>query len=166
MIKKLIFTIFILFSLKIESNETELLLYSQFGEYCTMCEAVLLCDKGEIKNHTSIPDEGEFTLYHLKTRTFLSQITTIWEFFIKNFEGYEVKGHQRPVIIISAKDRDWSAPALGKARISVEPDLIFLNHRKINRLNNQWMDNDNKILGICHRLPLWDSIETIDNRSN
>jgi len=96
----------------------------------------------------------------------LSQITTIWEFFIKNFEGYEVKGHQRPVIIISAKDRDWSAPALGKARISVEPDLIFLNHRKINRLNNQWMDNDNKILGICHRLPLWDSIETIDNRSN
>ncbi len=70
------------------------------------------------------------------------------------------------MIIISVKETDWSAPALGQVRISVDPDLIFLNDTKINRLNNQWMNNDNKTLGFCQRLPLWESIETIDNRSN
>jgi|TARA_B100001750_G_scaffold28527_1_gene18961 hypothetical protein len=166
MIKKLIFTVFLLFSLQIESNEEELLLYSQFGEFCTMCEAVLLCDEGDKNNHSSIPVEGKFTLYHLKTRTFWSQIATIWEFFIKNFEGYELKGHQRPVIIISVNGADWSEAVLSKTRISIDPDFIFFNDAKINRLNNQWLDINNKALGFCFRLPLWESIETINKRSN
>ena len=45
---------------EMKSKNNELLLYSQFGEFCTMCEATLVCIEGEvisiipswIENHT------------------------------------------------------------------------------------------------------------------
>ena len=168
--KKLIFTILILLSLEVSSQNSviqeELLLYSQFGEFCTMCEAVLLCEEGEEKSYNFIPNTGNFTLYHLRTRTFLSQISTIWEFFIKNFDGYEIKGHKRPVNIITIDSNQWSKPMISDAEISIDPGLIYIEDRMINRVNNEWMNNANESIGFCYRLPLWASIEKIDKKTN
>ena len=170
MIKKLIFTFLILLSLEVRSQNSvikeELLLYSQFGEFCTMCEAVLLCEEGEEKSHNFIPNTGNFTLYHLRTRTFLSQISTIWEFFIKNFDGYEIKGHKRPVNIITIDSNQWSKPMISDAKISIDPDLIYIEDRMINRVNGKWMNNANESIGFCYRLPLWASIEKIEKKTN
>ena len=168
--KKLIFTILILLSLEVRSQNSviqeELLLYSQFGEFCTMCEAVLLCEEGEEKSYNFIPNTGNFTLYHLRTRTFLSQISTIWEFFIKNFDGYEIKGHKRPVNIITIDSNQWSKPMTSDAEISIDPGLIYIEDRMINRVNNEWMNNANESIGFCYRLPLWASIEKIEKKTN
>jgi len=168
--KKLIFTILILLSLEVSSQNSviqeELLLYSQFGEFCTMCEAVLLCEEGEEKSYNFIPNTGNFTLYHLRTRTFLSQISTIWEFFIKNFDGYEIKGHKRPVNIITIDSNQWSKSMTSDAEISIDPGLIYIEDRMINRVNNEWMNNANESIGFCYRLPLWASIEKIDKKTN
>ena len=168
--KKLIFTILILLSLEVSSQNSviqeELLLYSQFGEFCTMCEAVLLCEESEEKSYNFIPNTGNFTLYHLRTRTFLSQISTIWEFFIKNFDGYEIKGHKRPVNIITIDSNQWSKPMTSDAEISIDPGLIYIEDRMINRVNNEWMNNANESIGFCYRLPLWASIEKIDKKTN
>ena len=168
--KKLIFTILILLSLEVSSQNSviqeELLLYSQFGEFCTMCEAVLLCEEGEEKSYNFIPNTGNFTLYHLRTRTFLSQISTIWEFFIKNFDGYEIKGHKRPVNIITIDSNQWSKSMTSDAEISIDPGLIYIEDRMINRVNNEWMNNANESIGFCYRLPLWASIEKIEKKTN
>ena len=168
--KKLIFTILILLSLEVSSQNSviqeELLLYSQFGEFCTMCEAVLLCEESEEKSYNFIPNTGNFTLYHLRTRTFLSQISTIWEFFIKNFDGYEIKGHKRPVNIITIDSNQWSKSMTSDAEISIDPGLIYIEDRMINRVNNEWMNNANESIGFCYRLPLWASIEKIDKKTN
>ena len=168
--KKLIFTILILLSLEVSSQNSvikeELLLYSQFGEFCTMCEAVLLCEESEEKSYNFIPNTGNFTLYHLRTRTFLSQISTIWEFFIKNFDGYEIKGHKRPVNIITIDSNQWSKSMTSDAEISIDPGLIYIEDRMINRVNNEWMNNANESIGFCYRLPLWASIEKIEKKTN
>ena len=63
-------------------------LVGQFGEICTMCEVIALCESsGHDVQYEKIPAGGTFTLYHLQTRTFWSQIATIWEWFITNFDS-------------------------------------------------------------------------------
>jgi hypothetical protein len=76
------------------------LLVGQFGEICTMCEAIVYCDTDiNATPRDEIPERGSFTVYHLQTRTFWSQIATIWEWFITNFssESLARSGHSRPV---------------------------------------------------------------------
>jgi hypothetical protein len=96
----------------------------------------------------------------------LSQISTIWEFFIKNFDGYKIKGHKRPVNIITIASDQWSKPMLSDAKISIDPDLIYIEDRMINRVNGKWMNNINESIGFCYRLPLWASIEKIGKKTN
>tara|TARA_B100000749_G_scaffold191891_1_gene148793 strand:- start:376 stop:666 length:291 start_codon:yes stop_codon:yes gene_type:complete len=96
----------------------------------------------------------------------LSQISTIWEFFIKNFDGYEIKGHKRPVNIITIDNNQWSKSMTSDAEISIDPGLIYIEDRMINRVNNEWMNNANESIGFCYRLPLWASIEKIEKKTN
>jgi len=158
--------VLISFSLEAESKDGELLLYSQFGEFCTMCEAVLLCGKNYNTDSDSIPNDGNYTLYHLKTRTFWSQISTIWEFFIKNFEGYEVKGHTRPVRIFEIMNNVWQQKGVYEAEILLDPNLIKVDSIEIDRNNNSWLNKDGNSLGYCQRLPLWDSLDVIDSKTS
>ncbi len=161
----LVITISLLYSTaEVEAgDESSLLLYSQFGEFCTMCEAVLLCENTNTKDvHKALPQSGQFTLYHLKPRTFWSQISTIWEFFIKNFNDDAVKGHRRPVSIIKVDENNWSHPRVGAAQISIDPNTIYIEEKMIDRENNQWIELDtHNHIGYCYRLPLWESLEII-----
>lgn len=153
------------FSLHAQAKDEELLLYSQFGEFCTMCEAVLLCGENQKEKYESIPNDGNYMLYHLETRTFWSQIITIWEFFIKNFEGYEIKGHTRPVRVFEIINNIWKKMGVYEAEISLDPNLIKFDATKIDRNSKSWLNAEGNIIGYCQRLPLWDALEVIESKT-
>ena len=169
MIKKYFVLIFFAFAFNIQAQEVkikkdELLLYSQFGEFCTMCEATLVCTDELVGADDSFLDNESYVLIHLKTRTFWSQISTIWEFFIRNFDGYEVKGHSRPAILYYSQDGKWSDIEITNARISVDPNLIKMKQFVIDRVSREWSTQEYQSLGSCKRLPLWKTLEYIDQR--
>lgn len=140
-------------------------LVGRFGEVCTMCEVVVLCQAGAaLPAHGAVPPDGSFTLYHIQTRTFWSQISTIWEWFISNFSSRPlVGGHSRPVIIYEVRDGMWSAPISGEMHIALEPPLISLpDGRQIERIGRRWRATSPPAeLGYCERLPLWDALAII-----
>ena len=143
-------------------------LVGRFGEVCTMCEVVVLCESGAETGYENIPATGEFTIYHLRTRTFWSQISTIWEFFIANFstESLAARGHTRPVDVYTVKNDSWSAGQTVEARLILDPAYIELGETRIDRTDRQWLNaSDDQSLGYCQRMPLWESIETIETQS-
>jgi hypothetical protein len=144
-------------------------LVGQFGEVCTMCEVMVLCQAGDARpEYPSVPSSGSFTLYHIQTRTFLSQVSTIWEWFIANFNSRKLAaGHRRPVIIHEVADGRWSAPLNGELQISLEPPRLALSDgRQIDRTNRLWQQSTAQSpLGYCQRLPLWDALGVIARES-
>lgn len=142
-------------------------LMGRFGEICTMCEVVVLCEAGEADvTAEEIPTSGSFTLYYIQTRTFWSQIGTIWEWFISNFDGMAIDGHERPVWVYEVNENQWSGPELVNARVTLEPGLIRLGTHSIERVERRWQQEPGATpIGYCQRLPLWTSIETIDRNA-
>ncbi len=141
------------------------LLVGRFGEICTMCEAIVYCDADiNATPREEIPGTGTFTVYHFQTRTFWSQISTIWEWFITNFNSDSLarSGHSRPVNIYSVVNGQWSSPEIVSAHLSLEPAMIEINDTRIDRIERRWLRGDNsELAGFCQRLPLWTSLEKI-----
>ena len=129
---------------EMKSENSELLLYSQFGEFCTMCEATLICIDEKNKINDAFLDHESYLLIHLETRTFWSQIATIWEFFIRNFDGYQVKGHSRPAILYSSEMGNWFDIETTTAEISIDPNLIKIKKFVIenSELEGRWKCSD------------------------
>ena len=146
----------------------DLFLVGEFGEVCTMCEVTVLCETGAtIPTYDKIPAAGSFTLYHLRTRTFWSQISTIWEWFVANFNAESlVKGHSRPVDIYVIESGDWSRSATHSAHISLEPPLLNVGEHDIDRVNQRWTSTKNQNdVGYCQRVPLWDALDAIEKNA-
>lgn len=140
----------------------DLLLFSQFGEFCTMCEAVLICeDSSQPPSYEAIPEQGSFTLYHIETRTFWSQIATIWEWFINNFKEEPISGHHRPVNVIEVANGNWTASKAYSLHIDIDPPYLTIDSWQIQRRTSEWL-NSGESSGYCQRLPLWDALETIE----
>ena len=141
-------------------------LVGRFGEVCTMCEVVVLCEAGDEKpRDDAVPAAGDFTLYHLQTRTFWSQISTIWEWFIANFaeEDLAARGHARPAHVYEVAAGEWSARKVVEARLVLNPPVIELGGHNINRVSRVWQRADTgEAIGYCSRLPLWDALESIE----
>ncbi len=151
------------------NTSSNLLLVGQFGELCTMCEAIVLCDDREIKQeYTQIPDDGSFTVYHFHTRTFWSQVFTIWDVFISNFNtsSVEKRGHTRPIDRYDIQNGEWKIPQRIDARLTLDPGVIDLAQTKIDRITREWLDKNNQAIGTCQRLPLWMSLETISKNTS
>jgi len=144
-------------------------LVGQFGEVCTMCEVTVICAAGEAPpDVTAVPDTGSFTLYHLQTRTFWSQVSTIWEWFISNFSSAPLaaRGHTRPVQIYTVADGRWAPMQVVEARLVLDPGVLEFGTANINRINREWLDSSTgEHLGYCARLPLWDTLDVIAQRS-
>lgn len=143
------------------------LLVGQFGELCTMCEAVVLCQTQEPQGE-SVPDSGDFALYYLQTRTFWSQISTIWEWFITNFtqEGLAARGHTRPTHVYRVADGRWSPREVIEARLLLNPGLLSVGEHRIDRVSRAWSNAETGAeLGYCARLPLWNALERIEENA-
>lgn len=143
-------------------------LVGQFGEVCTMCEVMVLCEAGSAPpQHKSVPENGDFTLYHIHTRTFWSQVSTIWEWFIANFSSQSLaSGHSRPVTTYRVADGTWARLAVEDLHISLDPPLIRMpDGSEIDRRDRRWRQGAPPAdLGYCQRLPLWDAVDTIGKR--
>ncbi len=143
-------------------------LVGRFGEICTMCEAIVLCEAGDQATlYENIPEEGDFTLYHLQTRTFWSQVSTIWEWFITNFNSDSLaSGHSRPVQVYKVSHTHWSEPQNLEAHISLDPATIVIGDSMIDRVTRRWLENGNlQPVGFCQRLPLWEALDMINLHS-
>ena len=147
----------------------DLFLVGEFGEVCTMCEVTVLCEAGAtIPSYEELPETGSFTLYHLRTRTFWSQVSTIWEWFVANFNSESLaQGHSRPVDIYTVKNGDWSRPATHSAHISLEPALLIFGDHDIDRADQSWRSaKSQKEIGFCQRVSLWDALDVIADNAN
>ena len=133
-------------------------LVGRFGEVCTMCEVVVLCEEGDAKpRDDTLPAAGDFTLYHLQTRTFWSQISTIREWFIANFtkEDLAARGHARPVHVYEVAAGKWSARKVVEARLVLNPPVIELGDHNIHRVSRAWQRAETgEAKGYCARMPL------------
>ena len=142
-----------------------LLLVGQFGEICTMCEAVVLCEASPTPPaHGQVPAAGSFTLYRLHTRSFLSQVSTIWEWFVANFSTAGlVAGHTRPVTIHVVEQGTWQPPVEAEMRVSLEPPRLAAgDDSEIDRRDRSWRrSSTGASIGYCERLPLWPALEAI-----
>lgn len=141
------------------------LLVGRFGEICTMCEAIVLCEAANNSTqYASIPEVGSFTLYHLQTRTFWSQVATIWEWFITNFDpdSLAAAGHRRPVKVYAVANGNWLAMRNLEAHVSLEPATIVIDDLTIDRVDRRWLQGPtSQPVGFCQRLPLWESLDII-----
>ena len=140
-------------------------LVGQFGEICTMCEAVVLCE-GTVGDalYEGIPERGSFTIYHLQTRSFWSQVATIREWFIANFDSDSLaaSGHARPVIVYSVTGGHWSGPQTLEAHVSLDPATIVIGEHTIDRVERRWLQSARtQVTGFCQQLPLWESLDVI-----
>ncbi len=143
-----------------------LFLVGEFGELCTMCEAVVLCEAAdEQPAHAAVPAQGSYTLYYIQTRTFWSQVSTIWEWFIANFDSASLaQGHTRPVWVYKVTADEWSGPELQEAHMALEPAVISFDNELIDRSKRSWLHKDYaEPLGYCQRMPLWDALEVINH---
>ena len=140
-------------------------LVGQFGEVCTMCEVTVICAAGDTPpDATAVPETGSFTLYDLQTRTFWSQISTIWEWFIANFSPAPLaaRGHTRPVHVYKVEEGRWAPMQVVEARLVLDPGVLEFGAASINRVTREWLDaSTGKHLGYCERLPLWDTLDVI-----
>jgi hypothetical protein len=144
-------------------------LVGQFGEVCTMCEVAVLCQAGDAPPVAdAVPESGDFTLYMLHTRTFWSQVSTIWDWFISNFSSAPlVGGHSRPVTVYTVASGAWSPPAAHSMHISLEPGLLAMDDGyEVDRITRRWQrSGGGEPLGYCARLPLWDTLSVIEARA-
>ena len=144
-------------------------LVGRFGEVCTMCEVVVLCQSGNAPpEEQAVPAQGDFTLYHLQTRTFWSQISTIWEWFISNFTAVELaaRGHTRPVHVYSVTEGNWRDKVVVEGRLVLEPGVLEFGEQRIDRINRAWLRAETgDALGYCTRLPLWDALASIETNA-
>ncbi|MBT8422105.1 MAG: hypothetical protein KJP03_03210 [Gammaproteobacteria bacterium] len=144
-------------------------LFGRFGEVCTMCEVTVLCGATDVPPDSRVvPESGTFTIYHLQTRTFWSQISTIWEWFVANFssESLAAKGHTRPVYVYQVSGDEWAGPNVVEARLLLEPGRLEFGDRYIDRTNQRWIDaNSGAPAGYCSRLPLWDALAVINRQT-
>ena len=140
-------------------------LVGRFGEMCTMCEAIVFCAADQNDTQVErIPESATGTVYHLQTRTFWSQIATIWEWFITNFDpdSLAAAGHERPVAVYEMANGRWSAAQTLKAHVSLDPATIVIGDHTIDRVERRWLKGSNlQPAGFCQRLPLWESLEII-----
>jgi len=136
-----------------------MLLHSRFGELCSMCEAMVLCTDGGPAG--SVPPS--YTLFHFQTKTFWGQVRTIWEYLVRWVQP--VRGETRPVYQYMEQSgpsgRLTTQATVLSADFSLDPPLIRIANRQIERWSGQWLDDDGQVVGQCRRLPLRETLEVI-----
>ena len=166
-----LFALFIFAIMHPSSSRAEdefMLLTNRFGELCTMCEAIVLCesDKEVLDFNSALPGEKSrsFTLYHFQTKKFWGQIATIWNYFARWIDP--VVSETRPVIVYekntSVNGNVLKSRATETAELYLEEAKIVVADRTIDRITRRWASPEKERIGACVRLPLRDTLVYIE----
>lgn len=144
-------------------SSAHLLLGSDFGDFCTMCEAFVACGDSlpaEISESPQlITEQNQATLYYFPTRTFWQQVMTIWTWFKSIF--VDVNAQSRPLTVYQIDKSNWQAHDADTV-FSVEPPQISVPGGMIERSEKLWIDDAGNTIGLCHRLPLWETLDIVE----
>ena len=91
-----------------------------------------------------------------------SQIATIWEFFIRNLMVISQRTFKTGNTLF--RNGNWFDAETTTAEISIDPNLIKIKQFVIDRETQDWIDHKEQMIGSCIRLPLWETLEYIDER--
>ncbi len=166
-----LFALFMLAIMHPSSSRAEdefMLLANRFGELCTMCEAIVLCesDKEILDFNGALPEEmsSSFTLYHFQTKKFWGQIATIWNYFARWIDP--VVSETRPVIVYekttSVNGRVLKAKTIETAKLDLDEAKIVVADRTIDRMTHRWALSEKEATGACVRVPLRDTLVYIE----
>ena len=147
-----------------------MMLASQFGELCTMCEATVVCRSVREANGSGASFEldslsdASFVLYHFRTKTFWGQIATIWDYFARWFDP--VTSEERPVDIYRQRSDAGvvvrQASLTETAYLSKADAQIFVQGRRIDRWTGEWAHESGAPLGTCVRTDLRETLPFIE----
>lgn len=145
------------------SGPDYMLLQSRFGELCTMCEAIVLCERDGENGSGSSP--VGYTMYHFHTKTFWGQVRTIYEYMIRWIQPVVSGG--RPVTIAelpvgSARPAEASSSRV-MGYLVLEPAVVEIDGRQIDRWSGAWQDRDGRVIGSCRRLPLRETLQALED---
>ncbi len=138
-----------------QEDEDLLLLTSQFGELCTMCEAYVRCEAvtGE---QVQSSNDAAFTLYYFQTKDFWGQIATIWDWFVHLIDP--VQSQNRPMTVFEKGEADKQTKLLTTAFLSLEEAKIEVPGAWIDRHDGAWYWEGGTLKGQCTRVPIGDAM--------
>lgn len=132
------------------------LLVNRFGELCTMCEATVACSAGAAPpaEVAELAAPGaDWTLYHFQTKDFWGQVATIFKYLERWIRP--VVREERPVVIHTARA---GSPVVTVAALGLDPPVIEVGERRIDRTTNAWQSLAGEPVGSCARLPLRETL--------
>jgi SAM-dependent methyltransferase len=125
-----------------------MLLATQYGELCTMCEGYLRC---------SLDGDAGVTVYHVRIKDFWQQVATIGDWFMYVFRSPRDE-RRRLDVYQRLTDRQGRAVRVvlpdQEARLSLAAGRIEVPGGWIDRRSNAWHRDDSSRAGRCQLMPL------------
>ena len=142
-------------------------LYGRFGEVCTMCEVIVLCQAGEsVPQEDAVPSAGRFhALSPAKAHFLVADVNHLGVVCFQLFRRMQLaaRGHTRPVHVYRVTEGSWSPREIIEGRLVLNPPVFEFGDRNIDRVTRAWSGADASAApGYCSRLPLWDALESIE----
>ncbi|MDX2222320.1 MAG: hypothetical protein SFV21_06200 [Rhodospirillaceae bacterium] len=119
-----------------------ILLASEFGELCTMCEAAVRCEPAQMS------ETARATVYVFHKKSFMNQVATIWDYlpFVAKSDW-----ESRPATIYQFNG-DSVERGGETARLNFTAAKAEVGGTLINRLNGEWQAGDGSALGLCREI--------------
>lgn len=119
-----------------------ILLASEFGELCTMCEAALRCEPAQMS------ETARSTIYVFHKKSFMGQVATVWD-YVPFVAKSEWETRPATIYLLNGDTVERSGET---ARLNFKGAKAEVGGTRINRLNGEWQSADGSTLGLCREI--------------